>query len=95
MQHEHAVSSSLLYQYQLILKTEFAHLRSAVEASDFEALYEIAHRLKGSTGLFGCTTMSDIATRLLEASEQKSLDGTLALVNQLKTEINNMSVGKS
>lgn len=55
-------------------------LRIAVTQKDAEAVYQIAHRLKSSCGSLGALRLAEIIRRLEQAGRQKTLDGTMELL---------------
>jgi CheY-like chemotaxis protein len=66
-------------------------LHQAVADRDVEALQRAAHRLKGSVGYFGRTTVSQRAEQIEELARQDNLPQALQYVDQLATEVDRLS----
>jgi len=61
-------------------------MRQALERSDAGALAQEAHRLRGSLVVFGTARMVELARTLERHGAEGDLEGTLALVDELRVE---------
>lgn len=63
---------------------DIAELESLLIESKFEDIEKIAHRMKGSTGSYGFTEMSEIAAQLEAKAKTKDTNEINQMISQLK-----------
>ena len=64
-----------------------AGMHRALAAGDAGALRSLAHAVKGSGGLFGATTLSDLGAELEQAAGRAALDQAGVLVPLIEAEM--------
>ncbi len=55
-------------------KQNLDEIKTALESSDYEAVFQLAHKIKGSCRLYGFETLSEISSLIETASKNKDLE---------------------
>jgi HPt (histidine-containing phosphotransfer) domain-containing protein len=63
------------------------NLQTALSQQNWEAVHDIAHRVKGSAASFSYSDLSKKAGELQEAIDEERMDEAVELVNELLTEM--------
>ncbi|MGE4170376.1 MAG: Hpt domain-containing protein [Candidatus Margulisiibacteriota bacterium] len=59
-------------------------LQTALDANDFETIRKIAHKMKGSSGVYGFLVLADLAKALEKACVEPNRAEAQAVLNQTK-----------
>jgi HPt (histidine-containing phosphotransfer) domain-containing protein len=70
-------------------------IENALENNDLETVYQIAHKIKGSSGLYGLKEMSEIAKSLEFAGRNLEKEKATQYFNQLSNHLENLQIEKT
>ena len=66
--------------------------KSAIDASDFDQLESIGHKLKGNAGSYGFHKMSEYGAGIEIAAKNKELDKIKAFVEEFETHFESIEI---
>lgn len=72
-------------QYQAEISSYHQQIESALQAQNWQALYEVIHVIKGTAGSFGFDEVTDMAAKIQEQLRLEETSKATALIPQLKT----------
>ena len=78
--------SALVSTFARILPEQIGELRGTIEDQDAEKLAALAHRFKGSLGLFAADTAAAIARRLELHARESDFNGAKSALEELEAE---------
>lgn len=78
-----AVLEGLMVRFRQDLPTEIAQFRDAMETRNLEELQQLAHRLRGSAGVFSLSDLTHTAESLERAAKSGHCDEALSTTHQL------------
>jgi HPt (histidine-containing phosphotransfer) domain-containing protein len=71
--HSPVIMVELLLQLQSSLRLQSADLEKAIEGGDLTQIAMISHRLAGSVGMFGASSLSAVCGRIKSAAQSDDL----------------------
>ena len=77
----------LLAEFQIQVESDLRDLKEAAQASDFQELLRLAHRLKGASITVGMTVVTSLCTDLEIAARGQNHKRILGLIERLRSEV--------
>lgn len=88
-----AVLEGLLIRFRQELPMEIAQLRDATETRNLQELQQLAHRLRGSAGVFSLFDLTHTAESLERAARDGNCDEALSIANQFLEQLERFLAG--
>ena len=73
-------------------KKNIATINEAIIGNDWETVYQVAHKIKGSAGLYGLTELSSLAKELEFAGKEKNADKAIEYFKKIEEYVANLKI---